>query len=515
MKLLKENANMFKDNNGQIGTQRINQTDIKPTIDWLEQMIDLDLLDTVENNGDSSLGKLELCIDSTKLSPDQLVAELTQWCNSHDLKAREYIKNSGSKIYFKTPITGNPNNGYVQTNFSFVKSTETHNESEAHFLSRLRDRIVNQGMLKLIESNEVKINGGKTKNIEHIEDLVFRKGISGIKDALIHIKHLASDTKNSATVKWDGKPSIVFGRNQDGEFILTDVIGFKAKDHDQIRISKQAENQDNTTVIENRVEQLDPIYDMLWPMLEQAIPKNFKGYIQGDLLYTNTPKEESGAMVFKPNTIKYSIPINTKLGEEIADSYVGIAVHTFYKDYDSSKEPIGNIKFNSVPGLLLINPIRPKDNVKPKNNDLVKELRTLMKISGHSIDILFDPAELRQLEITDLPKLCIKFINEIIHQSNVTDFTADQLISKFGNWLKDNVRRKKYKNIVEYLQSPRSNEDGLSAAFVAFVLLHDIKMDLLQQLDRQHPGQEGWVIATPGGFVKFVNRFDFTRKKSY
>jgi hypothetical protein len=52
----------------------------------------------------------------------------------------------------------------------------------------------------------------------------------------------------------------------------------------------------------------------------------------------------------------------------------------------------------------------------------------------------------------------------------------------------------------------------MSAAFVAFVLLHDIKMDLLQQLDRQNPGQEGWVIATPGGLTKFVNRFDFTRK---
>jgi len=42
-------------------------------------------------------------------------------------------------------------------------------------------------------------------------------------------------------------------------------------------------------------------------------------------------------------------------------------------------------------------------------------------------------------------------------------------------------------------------------------LLHDIKTDLLHQLDLQHPGQEGWVIAIPGGTVKFVNRFDFSR----
>jgi hypothetical protein len=53
--------------------------------------------------------------------------------------------------------------------------------------------------------------------------------------------------------------------------------------------------------------------------------------------------------------------------------------------------------------------------------------------------------------------------------------------------------------------------DGISAAFAAFTIIHEIKLDLLQQLDRQNPGHEGWVVATPGGITKFVNRFDFTR----
>ena len=62
------------------------------------------------------------------------MAELTQWCNSQEIKAREYIKNSGSRIYFRTPINGNPANGYVQTDFSFVAPPETHNESDVNFL---------------------------------------------------------------------------------------------------------------------------------------------------------------------------------------------------------------------------------------------------------------------------------------------------------------------------------------------------------------------------------------------
>jgi hypothetical protein len=51
----------------------------------------------------------------------------------------------------------------------------------------------------------------------------------------------------------------------------------------------------------------------------------------------------------------------------------------------------------------------------------------------------------------------------------------------------------------------------MSAAFTAFLLLHNIKEDLQAKLDLQHPGQEGWVFATPAGTAKAVNRFKFSR----
>ena len=510
---------IFKNGDGQSNTQRINQTDVKTTLGWLEHMVDLDLIDNVLNTDEPSLGKLEVTVDSNKISPDQLMAEITQWCNSHEFKAKEYVKNSGSRIYFKTPINGNPDNGYVQTDFSFV-TPETQNESDVNFLTRLRNRIVNQGMLKLIESDEVKVEGGRTKGIDHIEDLVFRKGTIGIKDALTHIKHLRNDSTNSATVKWDGKPAIVFGRDPDGGFVLTDISGFTAtgynglfSSHDDI--TEHLANRDEKSMavgkIGNRVEDLAPVYKMLWPMLEQALPRDFKGYIQGDLLYSSTPPEVSGAMVFKPNTIEYKIPVTTKLGEEIADSDIGIAIHTYYKEHRAPKQPIGNVKLKPVPGLLLIEPIKPRENVKPSNLGLIKEVRSLLNDYGDSIDTLFNPAELRQLQISDLPRLCIEYINSVVDDDNESDFNIDTLIHLFGGWLKEHVSPRKYRNIVEYLQSPRSNMDGISAAFSAFVLIHQIKQDLLQQLDRQHPGQEGWVIATPGGLTKFVNRFGFTR----
>ena len=159
----------------------------------------------------------------------------------------------------------------------------------------------------------------------------------------------------------------------------------------------------------------------------------------------------------------------------------------------------------------MIEPIAPSENVAPTDSSLVKQLKSLVSTSGTAINTLFSPAELRSFGISDLPKLCVDYINSIVKDDSVADFDPNAMLPGFGAWLQKKVTPSKYRNIVEYLQSPRSNMDGITAAFSAFILLHNIKMDLLQQLDRQHPGQEGWVIATPGGMTKFVNRFGFSR----
>jgi hypothetical protein len=378
-------------------------------------------------------------------------------------------------------------------------------------------------MVALVEADQNV--GGRAKGIEHIEDLVFRKGTRGVQEALAVIEHLKDNTRKSTTVKWDGKPALVFGRMPDGGFVLTDVAGFTAKGYDGLfRSPKQAIKllaQRDAQAAEQgkpatRVETLGPMYQKLFPLLQAAVPENFKGFIQGDLLYTNTPPEEAGNLVFQPNTIQYRIPAGSKLGQEIAGSDVGVAIHTRYKEPGAAKQALGRPSLNPVPGLLLMEPITPSENVQPEDSKLVKQLRSLISKNGTSIDGLFNPSELRSAQITDLPKLAVDFINYLIHNtghdnSEVGNFDAANIVTDFFNWLKVTVTPKKYNNIVEYTQSPRSNMSGLTAAFAAFILLHDIKMDILQQLDRQVPGQEGWVVTLPGGMVKFVNRFEFTR----
>lgn len=639
--IINEGGNVFKDANGQPVTQRIRQTDVKPTLAWLEELLPgLDVQNnTLGSTGikDTS-GDMDIAVDTTQVTKEQLVARLSQWATSHGFKPEEWVKKSGTAVHFKTPITGRPDQGYVQTDFMFLQnipwskfvlgampadsqfkgrernvlmnsiaksmgyklnqnagiadratnqvlsddpdqvakmllnrsatrddlaSVETimaalqrdpareqkladfrahmeregipfeqpvaeHTElyTEVNFLARLRDRIVNQGMVPLVEAAVLPQVGGRAKGIEHIEDLVFRNGTRGIQQALAVIDHLQDNTRKSTTVKWDGKPALIFGRDANGTFVLTDVAGFTAKGYNGLftsprQVVKHLATRDAEAKAQGkpatRVATLGPLYQQLWPLLQAAVPENFKGYIQGDLLYTSTPPEQAGNLVFQPNTIAYSIPAASKLGQEIADSNVGIAIHTRYKEPGGAKQPLGRPNLNPVEGLLLLEPIHPTENVQPTDSKSVKQLKQLVAKHGKDIDGLFNPVELRAAQVTDLPKLCIDYINWTIHNAGKDDqpidtFNPNTFLKEFlGLYLRGVVSERKYQNIGQYIISPRSNQTGLSAAFSAFILLHNIKMDLLQQLDRQVPGQEGWVVTVPGGVVKFVNRFEFTR----
>jgi hypothetical protein len=604
-----EGGNVFKDADGRAVTQRINQTDVKSTLAWLEELVPgLDLQNnTLGSTGiKSTSGDLDIAVDSTEVTKEQMVAQLTRWAQSHGFKPEEWVRKSGTAVHFKTPINGRPDSGFVQTDFMFLQnvpwskfvlgampaeskykgrernvlmnsiaksmgyklnqiagiadrntneiitddpdavakmllnktatrqdlasvetilqalSTDSQREqkladfrehmkreglpflestelyqpvSDSYFLARLRDRIVNQGMQPIMEATNPRI--------EHLEDLVFERGTRGVREALDIIQHAAEDTRKTTTVKWDGKPAIIWGRKPTGEFVLTDKSGFGAKGYDGLATTPEQ----IARIMNQRGGErggLIAVYQKLFPMLRAATPENFRGYVQGDLLYTETPPEVAGAYVFKPNFVEYKIPAASKLGQSIGSSEVGIAAHTRYKSADAVAEPIHHVNLEPVPGLLIIEPtVKDIKNVVP-NKKLIQQLKQVVNANAAAIDGLFNPAELRAAQLSDLPQLCKRYINSRI------DTNYDDLLSGFGEWLKNNVTPRKFANIIEYLQSPRSNMAGITAAFTAFLLLHEIKTDMLEQLDRQQPGQEGWVLATDAGRAKLVNRFGFS-----
>lgn len=386
-------------------------------------------------------------------------------------------------------------------------------ETNVGWLSRLRDRIVNQGMQpiiedKITEQEEQRPVGGRAKGIEHVEDLVFRKGSAGVDEALAILSHAAESPAATTTVKWDGKPAVIFGRKPDtGQFVLTDGSGFEARGYDGLATSADmmADIQSRRPGgAEARADLID-IYRRLFPLLQQALPDNFRGYVKGDLLYMETPSLQAGNYVFRPNEVEYRIPASSALGQRIGNSTVGIAMHTMYADQGEPKQPIRRVSFNAVPGLLLMEPVRARS--VELDQAMVKRIRQTAKQHASAIDTLFNPQELRQQQLTDLAKLCVDYINYRIGTGNFSN-----LLPGFLTWAKTKVTDRKYRNMVEYLQSPRSNTDGIIAAFALFLMLHELKMHVKRDLDLQAPGNEGWVMSTPAGVAKIVDRFDFTAK---
>lgn len=616
-----EGGNVFKDEQGNPRTGRIQLADIVPTVRWLEGVTGLDL----ENNMLGSTGQkpssgdLDLAVDSTQVDKQTFAQKLDDWTKSQGQDPKQWVRKSGTSVHLLTPINGDPRQGFVQTDFMFLPKPafskfvlrqdpgseyggSTRNvlinsiakslgyklnqlqgimrrdsdqlisddpaviarmllnpnaaaedlgsverivraltndpdrekkladfldhmnragtpfvmpvaETNVSWISRLRDRIVNQGMQPIIEhktlSEDEQPNvGGRAKGIEHVEDLVFRKASRGVDEALAILAHAAESPAATTTVKWDGKPAVIFGRKPaTGEFVLTDGSGFEARGYDGLATSPDM----MTNIQANRPGGADAraglidIYRRLFPLLEQALPDNFRGYVKGDLLYMDTPPVQAGNYVFRPNEVEYRIPVNSALGKRIGDSTVGIAMHTMYADQGEPKQPIRRVSFNSVPGLLLMEPVRARSvDLDPA---LVKRIKQTARKYGTAIDTVFNPQELRQQQLTDLAKLCVDYINFRIGTGNF-----DNLLPGFITWAKSRVTERKFRNMMEYLQSPRSNMDGIVAAFTLFTMLHDLKMHVKRDLDLQAPGNEGWVMSTPSGVAKIVDRFDFTAK---
>jgi len=332
---------------------------------------------------------------------------------------------------------------------------------------------------------------------------VFRRGPQGILDALAIVDQAVESPRTTTTAKWDGRPAVIFGRKPStGEFVLTDGSGFDAKTYDGLatspdmmaRIQSQRKGERGDLV---------QLYRDIWPYLEAATPPNFRGYVKGDLLYTETPPVVAGNYEFRPNEVQYRIPEKSNLGQRIGRSDIGVAIHSMYADKDEPRQPFKGVTLNDVPGLMLERPATPSSLVA--NEAIVKQLNDLVRQHGTAMKILFNPGELRAQQITDLFKLAVDFINTKV---GAPLQPAGQLLAEFGQWLQTRVTPRKFANIVEYLKSPASNSEAMAAAFLAFELLHALKVDILQQADREHPGQEGWVMATPAGYAKAVSRFD-------
>lgn len=368
--------------------------------------------------------------------------------------------------------------------------------TEVSFMARLRDRIVNQGMQVIVEG----------VRIEHPEDMIFdQRPSAGLKQALDGIM-AAAQNPSETTVKWDGRPAIIFGRKPNGEFVLTDKAGFGAKGYDGLATSPEQIARIMGMRGGERGE-LVAVYQRLFPLLRRAVPQDFRGYIQGDLLYSETPELSGQDYVFTPNTVTYRVPANTDLGKKISKSTAAVAIHTALAAPGAAPTPIRAAALTDSPGLLILDPSLKEPRKIKLNANTVKDANRLLTQYGAAMDRLFNPAELRARKISDFPALIKTYIN-----SRVRSGTYDNLIGGFGEW----VQQKAPTKAPRIFEWATENKQAVAALFQAFLEISSLKNDVVRQLDAQghdvqasinnEPGHEGYV----GQGMKFVDRMRFS-----
>jgi len=378
-------------------------------------------------------------------------------------------------------------------------------------------RVLNNKLIKLTEAKA---------RIDHPEDLVFEEGADGALRALNAIKHAAVDPKSN-TVKWDGTPAIIFGRDEEG-FIMTDKAGFGAKKYDGMaRSAKMFRDMiyNRKPDEQGRLEYSTQIAK-LYPMLEKLVPVKFRGFIQGDIMWMSKPEVHDGVIEIQPLKVKYTIDPSSDLGKKIKASNAGIVVHSYFTDR-AEEEPramtpaeIGALK--NSPGLVVLSPVM---QVKSAPFEIalsdVQAIESEIEKSRASIDKLLDSFSISALKISNLADIFKSFLN---YKAGIGEHGLTG--KEFLEWLKDPSRSKltanKIQNVLDHIAK---NKAGFTAVFKIANMLVEMKYRLKDQLDahasqgaavtasvREHPGHEGFVADTPHGKIKLVNRPVFMKK---
>ena len=352
--------------------------------------------------------------------------------------------------------------------------------------------------------------------IQHAEDVVFWEGSAGAKRALKALSDMANAGGKNGTIKWDGSPAVVFGRNPKGKFIFTDKSGFVAKGYDgksqsgddleQMLLGrgKGGEKSDSYKAFAGNMKD---VYDEY----AKAVPKKHRGYFKGDLLYFNKPTLVDGAYTFKPNLVQYKVQADSDIGKRIGRSKTGIVIHRVVDDA-GAEGPLQNADIFEGNEVLVLPPVTTQEPPQIDNAG-IKNLTGIINKNGAAIDKVLDENTLRNMKVSDFPNILYTYTNSCVDRNCLTNLGND-----FIQWLDNSkVSRIKQGKIIEYI---KTNIQGVKALWQTVSGIMQVKDDIVRQLDQQpadvkatigdKPGGEGYVLSHPGGDMKLVNRGNFS-----
>lgn len=232
------------------------------------------------------------------------------------------------------------------------------------------------------------------REFNHLEDLAFTEANGG-KRAIEILKRLSRDASDVA-IKWDGAPTLYWGRDANGTFHLVGKNNWGREEG----LSNSPEELEKFILSRGKGEDWRGKFasDMaaLWPIFEEATPANFRGYVYGDILF-HPGKPYQGAdgyMTFTPNQTTYSVNGTSAVGRRISKATVAVAAHKIFAEFgDASGTDIATVEdFNKTPALLVFGQtyVTHKPAVDADN---LHEIEKIVNMRGPGINDFLAPVQ--------------------------------------------------------------------------------------------------------------------------
>ena len=344
--------------------------------------------------------------------------------------------------------------------------------------------------------------------VPHFEDEVIALGSTGAKLAINAIKQMATNPE-TISIKPDGKPAIFWGRDENG-FGMMDkhmfakrIIPHSPQELAQIYAERKGGGR----------EELSAMMSALWPQFEASLSSGFKGWMFGDLLYSQRPAIQNNAFVFQPNTVVYTVPVSEPLGQQIAKSTSGIVAHSYFAAPGQPGRHVSSLRGINTNGPLLVITDQFTSPPRVKIPPDLKSIETFVNSNAAPLDKLLDKSALAAAKIGSFPTIFQKYVNGKVRSRDFNNFGSDFIEWMAGAKVSPNMQQ----NIAAYLKANSSGYKVLCQTFIGIMKVKDHIVGLLdkhpapmQASVQGVPGQEGYMVHTGAGPYKAVDRQRFS-----
>lgn len=319
------------------------------------------------------------------------------------------------------------------------------------------------------------------REYQHLEDLVFVHGSDGALKAADILDNFGQDSSDVA-IKWDGNPTVYYGREPDGTFVLVGKNGWgrnKSTSSEDLRnfILSTGKGEDWREEFANGMAQM-------FEIVGKDFPQDFRGYVYGDLLYhPGKPFQAGENITFTPNKVTYTVNPDSEIGKRIAASKVGITLHTTYPEFGSKDStPIENIQeFNSNDVFVIGQTyVTHTPNI---NISTTKEIRTLAKQHASSIDNFLAG----QKGLSNPANIIYTYMNGMTKNQ-----ALDKIETGFFDWLK--TSRVSPGQQAKLAAMNEQDPKALPAMFKLIRMIMTAKNEVIDQLDAASTD----IVATTG-----------------